>query len=91
MHAQFLFETPLDGKIHRLVAPGMRTTTVGPVIRPESFVAGTPLDQQLASVIEYEQREGAMQNTVSIMTAGFVPITHNVVSGIHQNQRFAFR
>src|SRR6185437_6469636 len=67
LESKLLIQPPVDGHLHALGPPRMAAATVRPIMRPQPFRRRATLQQQLAAVIENEQRECSVQHTLPIM------------------------
>src|SRR6185437_7577461 len=87
LEAQLLVQPPASGLLHGLRPPRMAAATVRPVVRPQPLAARAALQQQLAAVVENEQRERAMQDTPPFVAARLAHIAHLPVGLVHQDER----
>jgi hypothetical protein len=85
--AQLLMEAPVNCRLHGLGASRMTADAVGPVSRPEPFRRRSLLQQQLAGVIEDQQRKGAMQDASALVALSLAQVADLAVGVIHQDQR----
>ena len=85
--AKFVLEPARDGYFESFSVSRVAATGVRPVVWPESLARSTLLDEQVTLTIEKEYREGAVQDTVAVVTCCFVETPHLPVLGIDEDKR----
>ena len=81
-HTKLVLEPTRDGYFEHFPVSRVATTTVRPIARPKSFAHSTLLDKQVALTVEKEYGEGAVQDTIAVVTRCFVETPHLPVLGI---------
>ena len=69
----------------------MAAAGVRPIAWPKRFEFASPLEQDLAKVIEQEDREGSMQFSVTFVSVQFLFETDNVVTGVDEHEGFVVK
>src|SRR5262249_6507046 len=87
--AELLLEPAHGGALHALFAARMTAAAVRPVHGPQALRRRALLDQELARAVEYEQREGAMQDAAAFVAAPLAQVSDPAVGLIDENQRLA--
>src|SRR5690606_17141469 len=88
-HAELLLEPAMYGFIHLLARARMRAAGVGPVARPQPLLGAALLQQQLALLVEDEQRERPVQHAGGIVRLGLADGADLVVVLVDKHQQLA--
>jgi len=64
----------------------MTTAAIGPVQWPQSFMCTTLLDKNFAGVVDDEDRESPVQQTLAVVANFLVTEANLAVMAINQNQ-----
>src|SRR6185437_4156536 len=91
LKSKFLVQAPVYSCLHGLGTPRMTAAAVRPVVRPQPLRRRAALQQQLAALVEDEQRESAMQYAPPLVAAPLAHVAHLPVRLVHQDERIALR
>src|SRR5579863_6687345 len=79
LEPELLIQAPVDRRLHAFGPPRMAAATVRPIVRPQPLPRRATLQQQIAAVVENEQRERTMQNTPSFMATRLAQVAHLLI------------
>src|SRR6185437_9958073 len=87
LQSKLFVQPAVDGRLHGLGTPRMAAATVRPVVRPQWLGCRATLQQQLAAVVENEQRESAMQDATSFVAASLAHVAHFSIRLVDEDER----
>src|SRR5262249_13133349 len=83
---ELLVQSAVDRRLHGLGAARVAAAAVRPVKRPDLLRGGSPLHQQLPTVVEDEERERTMQHAATGVAQRLAEVPDLTVAFVHQDQ-----